>query len=529
MVVTALGGGVRADEISPPGGAPADLSRDPEARGFAQLFFAQGRVLLADRAYAEALPLFEKAAATEPSDLTFRYFAGLCQLRLGHFDEAVVSLERTLPPAACRVPEARIRLDLGEAAFRLGDLARAERELRVAVRLDERNAWAHLYLGLTLFAHLDEKAALAEFKQAAEIDPGIDLAASYARGIEAYTSGDATEGRRALQAALGSAPDGPSPESLAWIDALERKTGGGRLPRLELRAGVSFEYDDNPGRISDQVNVPGNQSDERGVLSLRAAYTPDQAGAWRPGFVLNGYASRHGRFRAADMDGIQILFQATYGKDRLGYFIGPLGYARVPEGDSPFGFLFQGGTTYFNRNVSSFRRDHDAAASLFLREPRLGKTQVDAQYTDRTYFDPDPDIFNRTGQIRTFRAVQYFDLRGPEPYLRLALSHSDSSARTSALAYSTDRALGEIVLPFAKRWTVYGFASLARDGYRKASVSRFGRVRTDERSEAGGTLTFTVNRHLYVTARYRWTHSRVRPDDFSYERNSASAGVTYYR
>ncbi len=129
---------------------PPDLAGDAEARGFADLLFSHGMVSLSAGDLEAALQSFERAGTTWPADPTYRYIAAHCMLRLGELDDSIRVFEELLPPTRVRVPESRLRYELGDAYYRKGDLQRAERELRSAVALDREDALAHFYLGITL-------------------------------------------------------------------------------------------------------------------------------------------------------------------------------------------------------------------------------------------------------------------------------------------------------------------------------------------------------------------------------------------
>lgn len=524
---------------------PTGLSLDPEAQGFADLSFAQAMVDLADKDYAAALPLLQKAAVTYPSDATYEYFLGICQLRLGRYDEAIASLGRTLPPASNRVPEARVHYDLGDASYKKGDLDRAEKEFRSCVRLEDQDGAAHFYLGLTLFARQDSASAFHEFERAQALDPSLRQQGSYFVAIEAYQRGDFAAARSAFENALQGTPaQALSASTAQWIEALDRPRAPAPPPFVEFRVGLSFERDSNPSQINEIFRIPENQADAREVLDLRAAINPRiHSAGWTLGLVLNGYGSRHSKIelREADLDGAQIVFQVARGSNPLAYMNGPLGYVRVPEGPGRLGFLFQGGASYFDRRNSSFRRDYDAAASLVFQEPRFGRTQAEATYSDRTYFDPgvdpSPELRSRSGHALGLRVGQYFELGRYDRYLRVAVSQTDTSARISELDYTTRLGIVEVAFPATKRWRVFLFGSRGKDDYRRvAGADQFVHGREDTLTSAGISAVFSITRHFYATVRYTYGKTEVRSKDpisddpldaLSYTRNIESAGLTY--
>lgn len=505
---------------------PPDLSSDAEAQGFADLFFAGAMVELADKDYASALPMFERAASTWPKDATYPYFAAICKLRLGRLDEAIASLRATLPPAANRVAESRVRYDIGEAQYRKGDLPEAEKELRASLRLDDGDAWAHYYLGLTLFASNRAEEAFRHFDRARSLDRTLGVSGAYYLGIAAYQRGNAAEARARFEEVLAQAP-GPelSASSRLWIGALDSaKAEAPAPPRGEIRVGVAAEWDDNPAQLSDVFTLPGYGSDRRGVLRLRAATQPwIQANGAVLGLVLNGYASRHDDFDQLDLDGAEAVAQLAWGADPLGYANGPLGYARTSSGADRIGFLVQAGSSYFDMAGDSFRRDHSAAGSFFVHEGGFGKTQVDVLWDEVHFFDPF-FLSGQNGHELTFGASQYFFLGAkPDRYVRAGLSHGSSTAENDSLGRDADTALVEVAVPICGHVTAFAYGSRSKENYDTDFV-----FRDVNRTEWAASVVVGLGSHLYATLRYSRLKRDVDPDFYSFERKIGSAGITWY-
>jgi hypothetical protein len=288
---------------------------------------------------------------------------------------------------------------------------------------------------------------------------------------------------------------------------------------------VSVEYDDNPGPPVDVFAVTGYEADWRGVFQVRGALQP----VIRPngltlGLVLNGYSSHHDEASAADLDGAQGVVQLAFGADPLGYVNGPLGYARTAVGADRFGVLVQAGTSYFDVDGRSLRRDHEAAVSFLVREGGFGKTQLDLHYDDHNFFDEIGALPFFDGHTRTVRANQYFTLgQAPDRYLRVALARGSSTARFADLEHDTDQLLAELALPVGGRCTFFVFGSRTRDEYDTTVV--FEEV---ERTEVTATAVFNLSEHVYLTARYAWIERDVVPDVYSLERKIGSAGATWH-
>ncbi|MGH9454718.1 MAG: tetratricopeptide repeat protein, partial [Terriglobia bacterium] len=92
-------------------------------------------------------------------------FIGCTLSRLGAQARGSADHERTSNHAAALTAQ-------GQEAFQNGQLDEAKRLLQEAVRLEPRSARAHALLGLTLARQEDIEGALANLKQARQIEPG---------------------------------------------------------------------------------------------------------------------------------------------------------------------------------------------------------------------------------------------------------------------------------------------------------------------------------------------------------------------
>jgi len=512
---------------------PADLSADEEARSFADLFFAQGLARLGQGEAAAALPALERAAATWPKDPTYRYFVALCEMRLDRLDAAVADLEALLGLAGSRLPESRLRSTLGEALWRKGDLARAERELREAIRLDVRDALAHFYLGLARLDQGDETEAFVEIGRAAALDPSLGSTAAYYLGVGAVRDGDEALARASFARAAGAPHAVVARASGDWLALLETPAERFDVPPAELRFGAFAGHDGNPARLGDPppAGAPFDASDRVAVLRARFALHPVRRGGWTVGLIGQGYVSHHDGFDAGDLRGVQGVAVAAWGSDRAGFLDGPLGFVRVPVGTTRVSFLVQAGSTRFDADGDLVRSDHEASAALFLHEGRRGKTRIEGQFGD-VGFEEDAVFDPLEGETVTGRVGQTFYLGRPQRYLRLDVSRADTSAELGGLERETDRVLGELALPLGGHVTFFLYANLARVEWDDASAALFGvsEPREDDELNARAAVAIVLARHVYLTLEAARGEREVGPDSldplFGYEQDTASAGIT---
>lgn len=167
---------------------------------YAPALVGRGQALLALDRSAAALEAFEQALAADASLASLRPRVEVLRFRAqqelvdaarsaataGRFDEARRAYERAL---AGSPDSAFLYRELGLLERRAGDAERALERLRRAVTLDPGDASSLVAMGDLLEARDDHAGAEAAFRQAAALDPGLDLgvriAAAGARAREA--------------------------------------------------------------------------------------------------------------------------------------------------------------------------------------------------------------------------------------------------------------------------------------------------------------------------------------------------------
>lgn len=523
--------GVMAPSSAPRGAEPpAQLAGDPEAAGFADLFFSQALLQLGSGDTAGALALVERAAATVPDDATYRYFRGVCLARLARHDEAIAAFRSALPPAQGGIPEATIRVDLSSALLSKGDVAAAVEEGGKAAALAPENGRAHFTHGLALLRtdKLDE--ALAAIDRATGLDPRLDAQGAFYKGVAAYRAGRIDEAREAFQKAAAVNPAIAS-EAAAWLSALDQAASFSAPPPYELRLTLGWESDDNAQQLTnDLIEIErflGNDvEDTRLTTALRASYLPLRD---RAGFTLQataqGYANRHADFEAFDADGLGVMIGLARGGDPLGLIAGPLGYVRVPARDGGFSWLLTAAGNRFNLDGSELRQDLSAALSGVIHQPGVGATQLDLSYEDRS-FDPE-DLVGLSGAAMGARLSQTIWLGSTASrFLRATIGWIDHDPDDATFQRTERSVSGELVWPLGRRFTAIIYGARTRTHFDDFD----GADRIDRRFELKGSVAFAINRWLYVTARYGGTQSKVEPDDLGrnldFDRKVGSVNLT---
>jgi tetratricopeptide (TPR) repeat protein len=178
-------------------GATAGLAAEPASaeRGRAEMLFARGRLAWVDADAETALRLFEQARSAWPSDATYTFFAGHAAERLGRMDQARAAFEATLPPAESRIPEWRVRFDLGRRYYDDGQIEVAETHLRRALELKSDDAGTLFYLGLVLLDLERPAEAIPLFERARGRAPELKADTHYYVGVAALREEDPERAR----------------------------------------------------------------------------------------------------------------------------------------------------------------------------------------------------------------------------------------------------------------------------------------------------------------------------------------------
>ena len=137
--------------------------------------------LVARGKYEDALPLYQRILARDPTYAMSVYNLGLCYYNLGRLDQA----ERYLSQAgelSPNDPEAYIHL--GMTYLKMSRLDAAEQAVRRALSLDPHGRGYHFALGVILEQSGELKGALAEFRAELANYPGEPAAAAQAQELE---------------------------------------------------------------------------------------------------------------------------------------------------------------------------------------------------------------------------------------------------------------------------------------------------------------------------------------------------------
>ncbi len=460
--------------------------------------------------YQKALAHLEEAVRLDPGDGTARYWLGLTRMKLDDPRGAAADIEAAMKAERpAQFDRGRLLTDLGAAQLQAGDAAAAEKSLAEALNLR----------------------------------PG-DSTALYLHGAALARVGKTDEGRRQAERARASDSSLPSiPEQSIAPGKGAELVGSGQLPFFEIRLGVEYLDDSNPGILPDDVVAFDPESDpndperidggdQAGIADLRVEIHPFYGAAgWSMGLRLDAYQSLHQDFDLFDLGEGRGVVQLAWGKDPLGYVTGPMGYTRVPAGDSRASVLIQAGTSYSYLEGESYNRTHEGAASLTLREGPRTATQLDYDYQDLDFFDNPDVIFGAhflSGHESSFKASQYLFLGRRDRYLRFGARAGDTRHTEPSLNTSFREGSLELALPRHRRVILH----VAGDGRQDDYGEPVGDPREDKTVNLSAAVAWAFSDHFYLTARGGYIKRSVDPvlfdSLFEYDRTIASIGVTWY-
>jgi tetratricopeptide (TPR) repeat protein len=247
---------------------PASASEESQALA------ARGLIELNAGRTQEALALFDRAVAADPSDADVRYQRGATRAKLGDYQGAIGDLQAVLAVKPDLAPAA---LELGAALTETGRYAEAERWLLQAQQQPDLDAQASFFLGLAQLRLGRLDGAEQNFARARERDPSLALASEYYQGIIAYRKQDFDSAEARFAAVERANSDSAmGRESARFLALIQRAPG----VVYSAFGSVSFEYDSNV-TLGPADTIAGGitgEADGRAVLNVGGRYVP-----WRRG------------------------------------------------------------------------------------------------------------------------------------------------------------------------------------------------------------------------------------------------------
>jgi Tfp pilus assembly protein PilF len=505
--------------------APARASEESQALG------ARAVVAINAGDNAKALSLLDRAVQLDPKDADVHYQRGVVRGREGDTTGAIDDLETALqlrpyfPVAA---------LELGVALIDAGRYGEAIPYLTQAQNVATLDPQASFYLGLAQLRADQDEAALQSFGRARRLDPSLALATKYYEGVIAYRKTD----YEAAEAAFRQVQhDGPTSlmarESAQYIDVIERS----RRAHYSAFGTVALEYDSNVNLGTNNIvqgSVTG-KGDWRVVLNGGGRYVPLRVGGFSLALSYEFFQSLQFRLHDFNLQDNRPAVQLQYDFD-----------------DISIGML--GRYDYYLLETDSFAQEVTAFPWVSVRESGIGRTDFYYRMQWRNYKQPgyqSLDGFYNYPGVR-----QFFDI-GDNADQQIFLGYQLAVSAPDRSGTVEQEALNEAYMYFAQqaevgvRWAL-PYELLGEAVYRYEHQAYPNASRCFEPNNSNADCFFadptpgSVRRrdddhriilslerrlpeiweHLFVVASYFGTFNDSNKQDFQYDRQIGSLGMS---
>jgi len=477
---------------------------------------------------AQAQALLDRAVGLDPKDADVYYQRGVVRGRLGDSRGAIDDLQTAIklrpyfPVAA---------LELGTALVDAERFAEAEPYLLQAQQVPTLEAQASFYLGVAQL-RLDRFASASDnFARARRVDPSLTLATQYYDGVVAYREQDYATAETAFKQVQA---DGPTTamahEAGQYLEIIDRS----RRATYSAFGTVALEYDSNVNLGTNNIvqgSVTG-KGDWRAVLNAGGRYVPLRWG--RASLAVSYEFFQSLQFQLTDfnlMDNRPSV-QLQYDFDHIS--IGMLGRY-----------------DYYLLQTSSFLQEATAFPWVSVREDGIGHTDFYYRMQFRHY--QQPGYTNLDGFYNFPGVRQFFELGNSKRLLfigyQLGATAPDLSgtpeqeANNQAYMYFAQEF--EIGLQWALPYLIQGDAAYRYEYQAYQNASRCFAPNPEancmfsdptagaRRRDSDYRVILSLERpipelwdHLYVIASYFGTFNDSNKQDFTYNRQIGSFGVS---
>jgi tetratricopeptide (TPR) repeat protein len=338
--------------------APARGSEESQALS------ARGLIELNAGHTKEALELFNKAVAADPSDPDVRYQRGAVRANQGDNAGAIEDMRAAL---AARPNFPAAALVLGVALADSGQYDAAEPWLLQAQPYPDLDAQASFMLGVTQL-HLNRlDDAERNFARAQTRDPSLAVPIEYYEGVIAYRRNDIDTAETHFTAVENTRADSAiGRESTQFLSLIRR----GRRANYSAFGRVALEYDSNVtlGPATNVAQGITGEGDGRFVINVGGRYVPLSRG----GFTL---ALGYEFFQSLQFHLTDFNLQDHRPALQLTYDFGPVLAGVLGRYD------------YYLLGGESFLSEVTAFPWVAIREPIIGRTEIYYRMQRRDYKD----------------------------------------------------------------------------------------------------------------------------------------------
>jgi Tfp pilus assembly protein PilF len=503
--------------------APARASEESQALG------ARAVVAINAGDDAKALTLLDQAVTLDPKDADVHYQRGVVRGRSGDPTGAIADLEAALKlrpyfPVAS--------LELGIALTDAGRYGEAVPYLTQAQNVATLDAQASFFLGLAQLRLDQDEAARASFARASRLDPSLALATQYYDGVISYRQTDYTAAESAFR---GVQKDGPTTamarEAAQYLDIIDRS----RRANYSAFGTVALEYDSNVNLGTNnlvQGSVTG-KGDWRVALNGGGRYVPLRLGHFSVALSYEFFQSLQFRLHEFNLQDNRPAVQLQYDFDNVS-----------------IGMLSR--YDYYLLDTDSFLQEVTAFPWVSVREAGVGRTDFYYRMQWRDYKDPGYAVLDGFYNYPGVR--QFFDIGGPDQQIfvgyQLAVSTPDGTGDAEQIglnhAYMYFAQQAEIGVRWALPFELLGEAVYRYEHQAYPNASRCFQPNGNNpdcqfsnptsgarRSDNDSRIILSLERplpelweHLFVVASYFGTFNDSNKQDFQYDRQIGSLGLS---
>ncbi|MGC3976416.1 MAG: tetratricopeptide repeat protein [Nitrospira sp.] len=423
----------------------------------AEVLVAEGILAYDANRYDEAISLFSKAVALDPSHARAFYYLGLCHLARGQAERAIAPLTtlHTLRPT-----DLEATYQLGIAHFAARQYDKAAPLLEEVFRQEPERDNLGFYVGFLRYQQKDYDGAAAALSVNTSSDPDLRQLTFFYRGLALGVLGLSDQARAELASAQRVQPNSPiTGVSVRIQEALTATKRVADTQRLHLQLAVGGYYDDNvavnPRKSSDPVAelLRSRNTQSPGLMTLaRGDYAWYRNGPIESTVTYSYYQTVNtnsgvGRFNIQDhLGGLSGVYRGTIGS--MPYEIG---------GQYSYDYMFLDFRGFLSRHTVTlpatlvppavtlpvFGR-MDNLTTLLYRYQRK-EFYAEPGNNDIRFAPESRDAFNNmVGFLHAFRFQQ------DKYILRLGYQHDTEAASGSSFAYSGNRLQfgGQATLPW---------------------------------------------------------------------------------
>ena len=473
--------------------------------------YSQGLVQFHAGRMQEALSLFDRAVAADPSDMYARYYRGVTRARLNDDRGAIDDLRSVAESHAVK----QAPLELGVVMVQAGEYEQAIPWLQQAQQVPTLEARASLFLGIAQLRVGSTSAARQNLRRAEEKDTTLRLPARYYRGIAAFQDGKWSDAEGDFEYVAAYDPESDmGREAASFLQTIR----SGAYARWEAYGLFGLQYDSNVilgpsnGTLNDlalqALNI-SNQADGRGVITVGGVYIPWRTQTAELSVGYEFYQSLQFQLTDFNLQDHRPTIQGVISGDifQLG-LLGRYDY-------------------YFISDENSFLQEATALPWVAVNEGDNARTEVFFRYRYRDFKQLAYQLRDANNYEAGFRQLYSFGL--PERYVALGYRYDNESPTQSGgdvFAYNGNEVDVGGGWSFPLGITAELEYSYRHEDYASQSAVAPGvPVRRDDENLVLFALSKPINEYLAVTAGYFGDFNNSNQAEFEYTRNVGSIAL----